>query len=79
MSTTENSSNPDTDVCSICLGALVQPGMDLFKTACQHQFHFVCLIKSVEAQNHECPLCRTRLDSLSSIIQTQVQSTPVPV
>ncbi|CAF3688434.1 unnamed protein product [Rotaria sp. Silwood1] len=79
MSTTKNSSNPDTDVCSICLGALVQPGMDLFKTACQHQFHFVCLVKSVEAQNHECPLCRTRLDSLSSIIQTPVQSTSAPV
>ncbi|CAF1320341.1 unnamed protein product [Rotaria sordida] len=79
MSTPKNSSNSDTDVCSICLGALVQPGMDLFKTACQHQFHFVCLAKSVEAQNHECPLCRTRLDSLSQIIQTPVQSTSAPV
>ncbi|CAF3833932.1 unnamed protein product [Rotaria sp. Silwood1] len=53
--------------------------MDLFKTACQHQFHFVCLTKSVEAQNHECPLCRTRLDSLSRVIQTPVQSTSAPV
>ncbi|CAF3369228.1 unnamed protein product [Rotaria sp. Silwood2] len=74
-----NSLNPDTDMCSICLGALVQPGMDVFKTACQHQFHFVCLAKSVEVQNHECPLCRTRLDSLCSIIQTSVQSTSPPV
>ncbi|CAF1157449.1 unnamed protein product [Adineta steineri] len=79
MSTMTNSSNPATDVCSICLGALVQPNMDLFTTACQHQFHFVCLAKSVEAQNHECPLCRTRLDSLSSIIHTPVQIAPIPI
>ncbi|CAF1184811.1 unnamed protein product [Adineta ricciae] len=79
MSTAPNSSNSDTDVCSICLSSLVQPGMDVFKTACQHQFHFNCLVKSVAAQNHECPLCRTRLDALSSIIHPLAANTIPPV
>jgi hypothetical protein len=79
MSTTPNLSSSDGDVCSICLSALAQPGMDIFKTACQHQFHFACLVKSVAAQNHECPLCRTRLDALSNIIQAPVPNVVAPV
>ena len=75
--------------CPICLGSLAQQGLDVFTTACQHKFHFQCLVNNIQAQNNECPLCRTRLDSLVSILssssnspvsmrgqQTQVQVVP---
>ncbi|CAF5188862.1 unnamed protein product, partial [Rotaria sp. Silwood1] len=52
----------------ICLSSLTQQGPDIFTTACKHQFHFQCLAKNVQAQNNECPLCRTRLDSLVNIL-----------
>lgn len=64
--TTENSQI--SDECSICLVSLTQPGLDVFTTACQHRFHFQCLAKNIQAQNNECPLCRTRLESLVNIL-----------
>ena len=56
------------DDCSICLTRLVRPDRDIFTTTCKHQFHFQCLAKNIQAKNNECPLCRTRLDSLTDIL-----------
>lgn len=67
------------DECSICLVPLSQQGLDIYTTACHHQFHFQCLAKNVQAQNNECPLCRTRLDSLVSILNASANTaTPTP-
>lgn len=66
-----------TDVCSICLSSLIQSGKDLYTTSCQHRFHFECLAKSVQAQNDECPLCRTRLDTLSTLLRSATVATTV--
>ena len=63
--------------CSICLSSLTQPGMDVFTTSCQHQFHFQCLIKHLQSQNNECPLCRTLLQSLADIVKGPGSSSPV--
>jgi hypothetical protein len=79
---TANDSNTSNaaDECSICLVPLSQQGLDLFTTACHHQFHFQCLAKNVQAQNNECPLCRAPLDSLVSILKaTSNIITPVPI
>jgi hypothetical protein len=71
MATSQDSvSSNTTEECSICLGSLSQQGKDTYTTACQHTFHFQCLAKHVQAQNSECPLCRTRLDSLVDVINT---------
>jgi len=80
MATANESDNPNTgDECSICLIPLSQPGLDIYTTACHHQFHFQCLAKNVQAQNNECPLCRTPLDSLFNILNTtKTTTTPVP-
>lgn len=65
--------------CSICLSPLSQPGMDVFTTSCQHQFHFQCLAKNVQAQNAECPLCRAHLASLAQLINgSPIASAAVP-
>ncbi|UJR27383.1 hypothetical protein I4U23_008673 [Adineta vaga] len=67
-------SNP-SDECSICLSSLTQQGLDVFTTACQHQFHFQCLVKNIQAKNNECPLCRTRLDSLADVLNATSNNT----
>ncbi len=78
-STVSDTSNI-ADECSICLIPLSQQGLDIFTTACQHQFHFQCLAKNVQARNNECPLCRTRLDSLVNILNASSNTvTPVPI
>ncbi|CAF3879577.1 unnamed protein product [Rotaria sp. Silwood1] len=81
MATANNSQTSNAvDECSICLSSLTQQGLDIFTTACKHQFHFQCLAKNVQAQNNECPLCRTRLDSLVNILNassTTNQSLPI--
>lgn len=81
MTSTDNSTNSTiTEECSICLNPLKQQGLDIFTTACQHQFHFQCLTKNIRAQNNECPLCRTRLDSLVNILNTPSNATtPIPI
>ncbi|CAF4069220.1 unnamed protein product [Rotaria sp. Silwood2] len=81
MATSNNSQTSNTiDTCSICLSSLKQQGLDIFATACKHQFHFQCLAKNVQAQNNECPLCRTRLDSLVNIINAPSNTnTSVPM
>jgi hypothetical protein len=79
---TSNDSNTSntTEECSICLIPLSQEGLDVFTTACHHQFHFQCLAKNVQARNNECPLCRTRLDSLVNILNASSSTvTPVPI
>lgn len=63
--------------CSICLSSLTQSGLDVFTTACQHKFHFQCLAKNIQAQNNECPLCRTRLESLVNILNSTSNTIPV--
>ena len=80
MATANESDNQITgDECSICLVPLSQQGLDIYTTACHHQFHFQCLAKNVQAQNNECPLCRTRLDSLVNILNVSATTaTPVP-
>jgi hypothetical protein len=66
--------------CSICLNPLSEKGLDIFTTACQHQFHFQCLAKNVLARNNECPLCRTHLESLVNILNASSNIiTPVPI
>ena len=68
------------DECSICLVPLSQPGLDKYTTACQHQFHFQCLAKNIQARNNECPLCRTHLDSLVNILNASANTTtPTPL
>lgn len=77
MATANESDNAKVgDECSICLIPLSQPGLDIYTTACHHQFHFQCLAKNVQAQNNECPLCRTRLDSLFNILNPPTNTTP---
>ena len=73
------SPNTNIDLCSICLSPLVQSGKDLYTTTCQHQFHFECLTKNIQAQNNECPLCRTLLNSLVDVIHKPAQSPAPPV
>ena len=69
MATSNNAvASSNVAECSICLSPLSQPNMDIFTTSCQHQFHFQCLAKNVQAQNAECPLCRTHLASLAQLI-----------
>jgi hypothetical protein len=81
MATSNDSDTSNTaEECSICLIPLSQQGLDIFTTACQHQFHFQCLAKNVQARNNECPLCRTRLDSLVNILNASSNAvTPVPI
>jgi len=86
MATSNDSDTSNAaEECSICLIPLSHPGLDIFTTACQHQFHFQCLAKNVQARNNECPLCRTRLDSLVNILNassnpvTPVTTENVPV
>jgi hypothetical protein len=70
----------NVDECSICLSPLKEQGLDIFTTACQHQFHFKCLAKNIQAQNNECPLCRTHLDSLVNILNVSSNTaTSVPI
>jgi hypothetical protein len=70
----------NVDECSICLSPLKEQGLDIFTTACQHQFHFKCLAKNIQAQNNECPLCRTHLDSLVNILNASSNTaTSVPI
>jgi hypothetical protein len=76
----ESQTSNTTEECSICLSPLTQQGLDIFTTSCQHKFHFQCLAKNVQAQNNECPLCRTRLDSLVNILNASSSTaTLVPV
>jgi hypothetical protein len=76
---TDSDTSNAGDECSICLVPLSQQGLDIFTTACHHQFHFQCLAKNVQAQNSECPLCRTHLDSLVNILKATSNSIiPVP-
>ncbi|CAF3331631.1 unnamed protein product [Rotaria sp. Silwood2] len=81
MAASNNSQTSNTvDECSICLLPLTQQGLDIFTTACKHQFHFQCLAKNVQAKNNECPLCRTRLDSLVDLLNTSSNvNTSVPI
>jgi hypothetical protein len=81
MATSNDSDTSNTaEECSICLIPLSQQGLDIFTTACQHQFHFQCLAKNVQARNNECPLCRSRLDSLVNILNASSNAvTPVPI
>ena len=80
MATANDTDNSNiNDECSICLVPLSQQGLDIFTTACHHQFHFQCLAKNIQAQNNECPLCRTGLDSLVNILNASSNTaTPVP-
>lgn len=70
------SQSSEADICSICISSLVPSGKDIFTTTCGHKFHFDCLIKSVASQNHECPLCRTRLDALTNLIGSTASAAP---
>jgi hypothetical protein len=81
MATSNESKTSNTvEECSICLSPLSQQGLDIFTTACQHQFHFQCLAKNIQAQNNECPLCRIRLDSLVNILNASPNTaTSVPI
>ncbi|CAF0981761.1 unnamed protein product [Adineta ricciae] len=56
------SSTPDD--CSICLCALI-PGAPLLTLPCSHKFHLECFALNLQADNHQCPLCRTTVDSNS--------------
>lgn len=63
-----------SDDCSICLNALTV-GASLLTLSCGHKFHLQCLISNVQAQNKECPLCRTTIDdSLIKMLETSNQS-----
>lgn len=73
----ETTSQTTDDECSICLVPLSQPGLDKYTTACQHQFHFQCLAKNIQAQNNECPLCRTHLSSLVNILNASANTVTV--
>ncbi|CAF4073033.1 unnamed protein product [Rotaria sordida] len=81
MATSNNSQTSNIiEECSICLSPLTQQGLDIFTTACKHQFHFQCLAKNVQAQNNECPLCRIRLDSLVNILNASSNAnTSLPI
>ncbi len=59
-------SSNTTDDCSICLNALA-PGSPLLTLSCNHKFHLQCLASNVQAQNKECPLCRSAIDA--SVVQ----------
>jgi len=55
----ENLSN--RDMCTICRTRLRQ-GEDIFKTACAHFFHRMCLLTWLK-KNSSCPECRSACDS----------------
>jgi hypothetical protein len=67
MSSTNSSSTSDVakDDCSICLQSLtIDP--PLLTLSCGHKFHLQCLALNVKAQNKECPLCRSTVESTLS-------------
>ncbi|CAF3327152.1 unnamed protein product [Rotaria socialis] len=66
---------PSTDDCAICLMTLA-PGTALLTLSCNHKFHLQCLVSNAQAQNKECPLCRTTIDA--SVLQILVGSTQTP-
>jgi len=73
MSSTTASTETGNDDCSICLSALGL-GASLLTLSCGHKFHLQCLASNVKAQNKECPLCRTNIDtSLINMLSTTNQ------
>jgi len=74
MSSTTASTETGNDDCSICLSALGL-GASLLTLSCGHKFHLQCLASNVKAQNKECPLCRTNIDtSLINMLSIQQSS-----
>jgi hypothetical protein len=45
--------------------------------SCNHKFHLQCLASNIQAQNKECPLCRTAIDA--SVVQLFVGSGQPPI
>lgn len=46
-------------ICSICLNILFHP----VHLPCNHEFCKDCLLKSVEYNSYQCPICRYRLSN----------------
>ena len=68
MDITIASNNPSqaTDDCTVCLNSLTS-GSPILTLSCNHKFHFKCITLNIQANNHECPLCRAAIDD--SVIQ----------
>jgi hypothetical protein len=50
---------PKKDNCSICLDSLYKK--TIMHLPCKHNFHYSCLIQSIENDLYTCPLCRYNL------------------
>lgn len=56
-----------SDECSICLSNFSESGVVMKPSACKHCFHEQCMIQWIESQNannHNCPSCRTKIETI---------------
>ena len=53
--------------CLVCLSNLSGSGVVMKSSACKHCFHDHCMMQWIEsrnANNHKCPLCRTKIERI---------------
>jgi hypothetical protein len=64
MNTSNENVKPE---CSICLQELVDPNLEIYKTKCNHEFHFECLTNWLKTKLEAlpCPICRKELEEFA--------------
>jgi hypothetical protein len=65
--------NTLVDDCSICLSAL-GPGELLLTLSCTHKYHLQCLVSNVKAQNNQCSLYQTTIETSLTQLLTGASS-----
>jgi ankyrin repeat protein len=62
---------PNND-CGVCLGEF-QSDDTVCLTICKHSFHCQCINDWLERGNETCPFCRTKIETLTQLNNTQVK------